>query len=329
MFVADDIISSGEACWTLPTRWKKQGAKRILPNATYAIFTNGLDSFDKAYADGMIAGVFGSNLTYRTPELLSPPLVPRGGRIQVYRLFHRRTEPRPFRQRHHRSPRKDQGSARTHRTGPLEHFSFVFYRKARCFLQRALVFRRFSALDQRSVVKSGLGDTIRTKIKTARQSRRAGRNRMDARYTGEQIAAAPPAQKRLTQKQLADALGVTDKAVSKWERGLNYPDIVLFQPSPSCLGFRFCLAARTGFPPSRPWRRRRRFRTGKAGRQARHEMARGIPPGGRPDAVRCAGLCFPRAGSARHLRLAAGVYHGNAAFHRLALRATLFLRFGR
>ena len=49
---------------------------------------------------------------------------------------------------------------------------------------------------------------------------------MDARYTGEQIAAARRA-KGLTQKQLADALGVTDKAVSKWERGLNYPDIVL------------------------------------------------------------------------------------------------------
>ena len=52
---------------------------------------------------------------------------------------------------------------------------------------------------------------------------------MDARYTGEQIAAARRA-KGLTQKQLADALGVTDKAVSNWERGLNYPDIVLFQP---------------------------------------------------------------------------------------------------
>ena len=127
---------------------------------------------------------------------------------------------------------------------------------------------------------------------------------MDARYTGEQIAAARRA-KGLTQKQLADALGVTDKAVSKWERGLKYPDIVLFQPISELLGLPllqlFCA-----------------FRTGKAGRQARHEMARGIPPGGRPDAIRCAGLCFPRAGSARHLRLAAGVYHGNAAFHRLA-----------
>lgn len=46
---------------------------------------------------------------------------------------------------------------------------------------------------------------------------------MDARYTGEQIAAARRA-KGLTQKQLADALGVTDKAVSKWERGEVQPE---------------------------------------------------------------------------------------------------------
>lgn len=34
----------------------------------------------------------------------------------------------------------------------------------------------------------------------------------------------------LTQQMLAQKLHVTDKAVSKWERGLSYPDVTLLQP---------------------------------------------------------------------------------------------------
>ena len=50
---------------------KKRKAKRIIAYATYPIFTNGLGKFDKAYSEGMIDYVFGTNLTYRTPDLLS------------------------------------------------------------------------------------------------------------------------------------------------------------------------------------------------------------------------------------------------------------------
>ena len=42
--------------------------------------------------------------------------------------------------------------------------------------------------------------------------------------------------KKLTQAQLADILGVTDKAVSKWERDLSYPDIALFPKLADILG---------------------------------------------------------------------------------------------
>ncbi len=73
VFVADDIISSGESMLDLAYNLKEKKAKRIFTYATYAIFTNGLEKFDKAYADGYIDGVFGTNLTYRTPELLSRP----------------------------------------------------------------------------------------------------------------------------------------------------------------------------------------------------------------------------------------------------------------
>jgi len=41
---------------------------------------------------------------------------------------------------------------------------------------------------------------------------------------------------QMTQKALAEKLGVTDKAVSKWERGQSYPDIALLSPLSDALG---------------------------------------------------------------------------------------------
>lgn len=37
-------------------------------------------------------------------------------------------------------------------------------------------------------------------------------------------------EKKLTQKELAIMLGVSDKSVSKWERGVCLPDVSLFKP---------------------------------------------------------------------------------------------------
>lgn len=69
IFIADDIISSGESMLDIAYELKARKANRIFAYATYSIFTNGLDVFDKAYQDGIINGVFGTNLTYQTPEL--------------------------------------------------------------------------------------------------------------------------------------------------------------------------------------------------------------------------------------------------------------------
>ncbi len=52
---------------------------------------------------------------------------------------------------------------------------------------------------------------------------------MDKEKTGQLITRLRK-DKGLTQKQLADALNVTDKAVSKWERGLSFPDISMLEP---------------------------------------------------------------------------------------------------
>lgn len=58
---------------------------------------------------------------------------------------------------------------------------------------------------------------------------------MDAKSTGALIRTLRE-ERGLTQRQLADAVGVTDKAVSKWERGGGCPDIELLGALSSCLG---------------------------------------------------------------------------------------------
>ena len=58
---------------------------------------------------------------------------------------------------------------------------------------------------------------------------------MDKERTGQLITELRK-EKGLTQKQLADALNVTDKAVSKWERGLSFPDVSMLEPLSELLG---------------------------------------------------------------------------------------------
>ncbi len=43
-------------------------------------------------------------------------------------------------------------------------------------------------------------------------------------------------EKNMTQKELAESLNLTDKAVSKWERGLSFPDITILEPLAKNLG---------------------------------------------------------------------------------------------
>lgn len=58
---------------------------------------------------------------------------------------------------------------------------------------------------------------------------------MDARNTGALIAQRRKAL-GLTQKQLAERLLVSDKAVSKWENGASYPEVTLLPPLAQILG---------------------------------------------------------------------------------------------
>ena len=70
VFIADDIIASGESMLEVARELKKRGAKNIICNATFPLFTSGLAKFDEAVAEGVLTAVLGTNLTYRKPELL-------------------------------------------------------------------------------------------------------------------------------------------------------------------------------------------------------------------------------------------------------------------
>ena len=63
----------------------------------------------------------------------------------------------------------------------------------------------------------------------------AGSEAMDTQKTGVLIAQARR-ERGLTQKELSQALHVSAQAVSKWERGLNFPDLSLLEPLGDCLG---------------------------------------------------------------------------------------------
>ena len=58
---------------------------------------------------------------------------------------------------------------------------------------------------------------------------------MNQYVTGNMIKQSREA-KKITQAELARTLGVSDKAVSKWETGRSYPDITLIEPLAKALG---------------------------------------------------------------------------------------------
>ena len=60
---------------------------------------------------------------------------------------------------------------------------------------------------------------------------------MDLNKTGLFIAYRRK-QKGLTQKDLSEKIGVTDKAVSRWETGRGFPDVSLLEALAEVLDFK-------------------------------------------------------------------------------------------
>lgn len=73
VIIIDDMISSGDSIIDVATELKRRKANRIFAAATFGLFTNGMEKFDEAYAQGLITGILTTNLIYQTPELLAKP----------------------------------------------------------------------------------------------------------------------------------------------------------------------------------------------------------------------------------------------------------------
>lgn len=67
VFVADDIIATGDSMLRLCRHLKADGARNIFLNATFALFTEGKEKFQKAYEEGLFTAVLSTNLTYTCP----------------------------------------------------------------------------------------------------------------------------------------------------------------------------------------------------------------------------------------------------------------------
>ena len=73
VIIVDDMISSGESTLDIAQELKHRGAKRIFVFATFGLFCNGSEKFDKAYEEELFTQIFTTNLNYRTPEIINKP----------------------------------------------------------------------------------------------------------------------------------------------------------------------------------------------------------------------------------------------------------------
>lgn len=73
LVIIDDMISSGESVQEVAKELKKRKARRVFVCATFGLFTNGFARFDQYYEDGIIDGIFTTDLVYQSPDLLSRP----------------------------------------------------------------------------------------------------------------------------------------------------------------------------------------------------------------------------------------------------------------
>ena len=69
VIIIDDMISSGDSIIEVATELKRRKANRIFAAATFGLFTNGMEKFDKAYEEGIINGILTTNLNLQDMQM--------------------------------------------------------------------------------------------------------------------------------------------------------------------------------------------------------------------------------------------------------------------
>ena len=67
ILIVDDMVASGESVFDIALELKKRQAQKIFVATTYALFTEGLEKFNRFYEDGLIDRLYTTNLSY-VPE---------------------------------------------------------------------------------------------------------------------------------------------------------------------------------------------------------------------------------------------------------------------
>ncbi len=65
MILIDDMISSGDTILKIASLLKEKGAGKLYICSTFGFFTDGLDKFDDAYAEGTLDKLLTTNLVYQ------------------------------------------------------------------------------------------------------------------------------------------------------------------------------------------------------------------------------------------------------------------------
>lgn len=73
LFIVDDMIASGNSIIDTAKRLKKKGAANIYFIASFCLFTNGIEIFDKAFEDNLFKAIYTTNATFIPEEYKNRP----------------------------------------------------------------------------------------------------------------------------------------------------------------------------------------------------------------------------------------------------------------